>query len=731
MGMFDFFKREKKAVPAVSTISEQTRHGIEKAYIPEFLYKPPFGYPRYTDLVTVRRLAAMPYVEMCINTIIDEACSINWDIVAKPGKEDSKTFKEHRDQVLAFYNNPNTNKESFEELRRKYLRDVLEIDSGVLNKVFNQAGQMVEMVARDGATFTKNPDIYGKYTDRDDLILDGEILPEKRNGTIADPGFMTSADARERAAFFQYGWITGARPVPFGRREIVWFERNGRTDTLYGRSAIEVLAETIQTLIYAVEHNLEYFNDNSIPKGIIGLEGSDSEEIEAFKDQWIEQQRKKDTAGNWKKQFHNVPVVGKTPVFTRIQFSNAELELLEGQKWWAKLVWAVFGVTSVELGYTEDAKGLANQIVQSNVFKKRCLYPLLRLEEYRHNMEVISEFEFDDIEFKFLLFDVDEEMKKAQLYQTQIQAGYKSINEVRVEEGMDEVEWGEKKSQEEMMELQSKYSNGENGSAGKEEADENKKRGDDKKRMTGEKALQTENPLIMQPGETMDESRLKKSILYVLKQNEKQITELVTKEIGQNKINEIKSLDSLAKAIKSILGFGGLKTISDAVIGQTFAKGWDSAERQLNRNFIPNKDAVSFIQEYTFNNIKAMTDELTTDLRQELERGIMAGEGIEKIKERVKSVFDSSETRSEAIARTETTRAENYGKLQAFKTSGEKLKKKWVATEDDRTSPICQRLDGKTVGINENFVDEKSGWEGPCPPSHVNCRSTLVYFEED
>jgi len=779
MGILDYFRKQEKAVPPVAAITEVTREGLHKAYIPKFLYKPPFGYPRFVDLVTIRRLAAMPYVEMCISTIVDNVCAVPWDIVPKEGKEDSPTYEEHKKQVMDFYENPNTNKESFEEIRRKYVRDILEVDAGVLNKVFNQAGQMVEMVARDGATFTKNPDIYGMFTERDDLILDAAILPPNKESSAMsiEPGFISAADARERAAYFQYGWLSGARPVPFGRKEIVWFERNPRTDDIYGRSPVQNLAETIQTLIYAIEHNLEYFNDNEIPKGVLGLDGSDAPEIEAFKEQWVEQQRVKDADGKWKKKFHTIPIVGKTPSFTRFQLTNAELELLEGQKWWAKLVWACFGVTATELGYTEDAKGLANQIVQSNVFKKRSINPILRLEEYRHNQEIISEFEFDDIEFKFLMFDVDEETKKAQLYQQQISGGWKSINEIRVEEGLDEVEWGEKQSPQEMHQQEmDKLAMGGlfGGSSGKEEADEKKKVKKEKDNLTGKEKKSIEskpggghsdkwwemyhelikqghskesaakitnskidekawedNPLILGPNETMDDERLRKSIVYILQQNEKKIKSLIEREMGVNKIQEIKAIEDLAKAIKNILTFEGLKAISDAIIKNTFMEGHDSAEKQLNKNLMMNQGAITFIQDYTYNNIKSMTEEIMADLRQELERGIMAGEGIAKIKSRVSKVFDVGENRAEMIARTETNRAENHGKLQGFKSSGEKFKKQWHSHFDNRTSPLCKRLHGQIVGMNENFKDKQSGWEGPCPPSHVNCRSSVLYLSEE
>ena len=167
---------KEKTVPKIDPISELTRDGLPKAYIPKFLYKPPFGYPRFVDLPNVRRLAGSPYVEMCISTIVDEISSVPWDVIVKEGITQTSLHDGQIKHVKDFYKNPNTNKESFDEIRRKYIRDILEVDAGVLNKIFNMEGKMVEMVARDGITFTKNPDIFGMMTDRDDLIQDSNIL---------------------------------------------------------------------------------------------------------------------------------------------------------------------------------------------------------------------------------------------------------------------------------------------------------------------------------------------------------------------------------------------------------------------------------------------------------------------------------------------------------------------------------------------------------------------------
>lgn len=914
----------KKSVIAVNAISEITRDGINKAYIPKFLYKPPFGYPRFANMPYVRWLAQTPYVEMCIDTILSEIASIKWDIVPAEGMEDQADATEIQ-HIKNFFLNPNTNDESFEDVFIKMpLRDVLEVNSGILNKVYNMKEELVEVVARDGATFTKNPDIHGMFTDRKDILLPKHIV--KNTSEVINPFQQISQYvASEEAAYFQYGWIAGPVPVPFGKKEIMWLQKMRRTDDHYGYSPIQVLAKALQRLLWDIDSDLEYYNDNNVPKGVLGIDDTDADDIDAFKEQWYDLQRKKDEFGNWKKLVHKVPIVNRTPTFTRIEFSSEEMQLIEKQKWYSKMVWACFGVTSTELGYTEDAKGSANQIVQSKVFRKKAINPLLRMMEYNYNKNIVSEFgyfgtlktdkgkmiEVPKYEFKFLVFDTDEERNKAELYKLWVENGIKTVNEIRQEEGLEEVEWGDQapgqwrnaapnntnfygnyddrqnnaqntdqrtkqpdvnqKSQQnieskdffeilnkgtdpEMLRssivaelgaislyedmakntkdaklkkmfldiakeekvhvgefeyLLNEYKDTEQGDAikdGKKEvidklegkslieddekdmksskedrikeamrhpdktgagAKKRKKLSPDEKfeavmrefargtlhsgsgakvtsrkqalsiaysesgKKSEDKAQDLDSPLILHEFERPTGSeRLEKAMNYVLKQQEDEIIDILEQEMKQSQISEIKDLNQLVSKLKSIVTFEGLRQITANIIRNNYMKGWDQAEKEMNRNFVPEMHAIEYLQKYTFENIQGMKEDIVNKLRQELQRAYMAGEGIDKIKTRVKEVFKVGDNRSEMIARTETNRASNVGKLQAYQKSGETGKKMWISKIDDRTSPLCKRLDGQVVGLNENFKDPEGEWEGPSPPSHVNCRSTWSFRPE-
>lgn len=701
---------------------------------------------------------------MCETAIIDEVTSIPWTIVAEDRDGNEVPGKEAEvEKVKDFFFNPNTNPgESWETLVRMMLPDLLELNSGVMVKTFNMFGEFVELVSRDGSAFTKNPDLFGMYTNRADLILSKTILTSGEAGAVAAnaalnfgatpffQGYILDGDARDQAAYFQYGFNTASRPVPFGKREIVWFEKKVRTDNVYGRSAMGILAQTVQTLIYAVEHNLEFFSDNSIPPGVLGLEGMSTGDLKAFAEQWINSQKKKDKLGNWKKAFHKLTMVNKKPTFERLGFTNQELQIIEQQKWWAKLVWAAFGLTATELGFTEDAKGSANQIVQSSIAKKRIIYPILRLIEYYVNTMIIPEFGFEGIKYKYKIFDVDEETKKWELYKLQTESDLKTINEVRNTEGLDPVEWGDKNSGErspnqgitqnigDLRQRDSDKINNDNQATRDKMTNKPKKssvpdtdKGTDKstdKKNVETKPADTQTSLNLGPFEEPDD--LRKKINELLDKNKEKIINILESQKSEDPLVKIKGIDDVPGMIDEIFGVFTIKAISDRIIKTEFDDGWNYSEKRIDKNVPYNKKALKFLQEHTFDNIQSMTEEIANDLKAELSRGIINGEGITKLKERVESVFNVGENRAEMIARTETNRAENNGRLLAMKGSRLEYNKKWDTHFDDRTSPICNRLDNQVVGMNENFKDSVSGWEGQSPPSHVNCRSSIVFIEK-
>ena len=176
---------------------------IMKANIPGFLYKPPYGYPRKLNVPHLRDMAKTPYIFSIIKTLSDEAAGTKWSVRVKEDYSDDQEAQALAQEATLFLSNPNGNDESFEFINKSVIKDVLELDSGVIVKVFNKEGQLSQLFARDAGSFLKNPDIYGYMGARQDFI--------NPDGTPMNNDSMTAkqyGSAYSDAAYFQYGWTT-------------------------------------------------------------------------------------------------------------------------------------------------------------------------------------------------------------------------------------------------------------------------------------------------------------------------------------------------------------------------------------------------------------------------------------------------------------------------------------------------------------------------------------------
>jgi len=122
---------------------------------------------------------------------------------------------------------------------------------------------------------------------------------------------------------------------------------------------------------------------------------------------------------------------------------------------------------------------------------------------------------------------------------------------------------------------------------------------------------------------------------------------------------------------------------------------------------------------------------IQSDLRRQLTIEILKGGTIKDIADKIDKVTDKNNFGSIRIARTESNRIENSGRLKAFKhgeDKGLKLKKKWISTIDKRTRASHRALQGEIVGLDELF---SNGLRYPGDPygsasDVINCRCTHV-----
>ena len=693
--------------------------GFYKAVVPNFLYKPPFGFPLNKDVPEIRRLAKSPYVDMIIRTIAAEIASLEWQIVAKDGVEIPEEIIE---QTQQFFYNPNSNDESLDYFLRAFVRDLLEVDAGVIEKVYNGLGEFVEMYVRDGGTFTKNPNLHGvlpqSFLDEgspyENLSYDSPIGRSMDNTPYLN---------NDSYAYYQYGWLTGSRPIPFDRREISYAILNPRSDSIYGMSPVEVLQDVLQLLIYGIDSNLEYFEDNNIPKGIFKMVGASSQDIQSFGEMWREQLRKKDPSGKWRKKFHKMPISNKEGEFVRVAFSNLELELLEQQKWFTKIVWACFGITPSELGFTEDSNR-ATEVVQSAVGKRKTIAPIVRRIEYHFNTDIINSLPWikgtqweNKVLFDFNKFDLQEELAKRQLYWGDIKAGLMTKNEIREELNLEPLEGGD-----ELPGAMNPFMLQNTDQFDKKE--ENIETEADKK-TEEEKSLDLASPLAIGPFEEMTPDQISALAKKELNESKKKIKALLEREAGNFVISEIKALDiGFTRKLAALVSIDSFKEAMAEAIRWSFFAGMDKVGTAIGMNVIPNQAAVKFLEDHTFENINGMEDELKQDLRAELQRGLINRESPTQLTKRVDKIFKDGWNRAAMISRTELNRAKNYGELDAYRQSGKAVIKEWYNPIAE--APVCVKLAGTKIPINDFF--EYEGKVFDAPPAHPNCRSQLKFY---
>jgi len=780
MEIFSLFNKsgtETKAVPKnVASADFEPRGAIDKLYLPLFLYKPPFGWPRNTNIPAIRRLVQTPQAAMAVKTIVDVIDVIPWDIVPKEGfDEDNETTKLHMEEVKAFFENPNDMKETFSYFQKKIVKDMVEINSGIINKEFNFMKQMVGMRAADGGTFLMNPNRFGKFTDREELILE-KNMPMKEttdttkvNGheisginfvpeTEIGPQQQTIFEQQQKAAYFQFPWTggTGGKPVPFGIREIVWLQDNPASYSLYGISLFENLLAVLQTLVYLIEFYQDYFEDNNVPKGVINLSGADDNAIDDFADRWNDSQMTVNRTGQIKKSIHRVPITNVDDVsFERIQFTAEEIDFIAATKLFSQLVWGLLGLNASEVGFTEDSNR-AVDLTQDKKFMRKAILPRLKNLAEKYNQEILSEFEFDDIEFKYIVQNIDDDTAKSELWKIQLEGGWRTINEIRKEEGLPPLDGGDELSsvQKERMETEKNESRVRDFGQNSQEAQQATR--EDRQKLIRGKSTDTISDSYTYTFDTTDskasltegradvlrEFEIFGSLGKILNDAKKKLLDLTRKNVNQKRMNltDKKSLDKVVGVIENLFSANGIKGAVDEITKDFYRKGNDKAEKQLAMNLIENPAQIKALADMTFDNIKGVTEDLKSKLRGILQRALVSGKGIGAIADEIESAFKISKNRAETIARTETARAEQSGQLNAMKSSGVDVRKYIIIVKDKSTSEVSFAMDSKYGSIDQSIpldglfsvVVGGKTFEGQAPPFMPNDRDDVLYvLKED
>jgi SPP1 gp7 family putative phage head morphogenesis protein len=119
------------------------------------------------------------------------------------------------------------------------------------------------------------------------------------------------------------------------------------------------------------------------------------------------------------------------------------------------------------------------------------------------------------------------------------------------------------------------------------------------------------------------------------------------------------------------------------------------------------------------------TQDVADKLKREMVVSLMTGKTNREVAKSIEERFGSTSYQARRLVRTESCYIANQTEIMSYKDSGID-KYEYCATLDLRTSPQCQKLDGKVFNVD----DAQAGVN--LPPMHPFCRSTtLAYFDDD
>ena len=145
---------------------------------------------------------------------------------------------------------------------------------------------------------------------------------------------------------------------------------------------------------------------------------------------------------------------------------------------------------------------------------------------------------------------------------------------------------------------------------------------------------------------------------------------------------------------------------------------------ESDRSFLPMRD-LDFSRDVAWN-IEKMNAEVL--------QGILLGESMDKIADRLAQVIGMNLNSAISAARTMVTSAENKGRQDGFEraaAAGIILEREWIATSDGRTRDWHRELDGVTAAVDEPFENAIGKIMYPGDPSANganvwNCRCTIA-----
>jgi len=328
-------------------------------------------------------------VRACVDAITRQVTTLPWIVTGDAGAVR---------EVQEFLEDPNPNEENFAGILDKVVRDLLVLDVGVIEKVFSPAGKLVELWARDAATFKVHIDEHGvvqSYTQ--------EVFGQK---------------------------------VEFAPNELIYIVLHPRSNKVVGTPIIESIVDEVAAQMFAISDIAKSFDEDEIPPGILHLGQIGEEAYKRAKQEF--EQSPRSSARRRLKVIANVETVN----WIQLKRPYNERQAAELLQMVQRIIYRNFGLTPVDLGETEGV-ARATAVVQERIGRSRLIEPLARKLEMYINRQIVRPLVGDKAKFQFVLKSLSDEWRVARAERERVFSGLITINDVRRAHGLPPLEGGD------------------------------------------------------------------------------------------------------------------------------------------------------------------------------------------------------------------------------------------------------------------------------------------------
>lgn len=515
-------------------------------------------------------------------------------------------------------------------------------------------------------------------------------------------------------AGYEYRNAKGSK-VPFDVDEIIHFKKFNPLDPYRGVGTIKAAALAVDTDTSAASWNYNQFRNSAVPSGLLTTEQVLSKSVfERIRDQW---QRNYGGVKNAKK----VAVLEAGLDFKKVSLTPEEMDFLKQREYSRDEIMAMFRVPKTVLGITDDVNR-ANAEATDYVFAKRVVEPEIRFIIDKLNEFYLPMFGLDQDEYFFDYDDPVPENTELDIKRREsgLKYGYYTINEVRAEDGLEPVEWGDEPILDSKMWPLEDLGYKEPVPFGDNQDQEDDEQDEEGKAVykAGGKTVQKRIHFL---NSKIEEAKGRFKDIYL-----QQRDDLIRQLTGQKALKKDRA-DSLVSLLfenwDSWIGL--LVDASRDTMFDTLAEGGRTAVAQIGGGItfdLLNPRVLDWLDENALQHAKSVNATIKDEVTLILMEGVEQGLGTNEIAENIRGFFDEqSDWRALRVARTEVMTGYGRGTYEGYRQSGVVTGKRWLTAGDASVCEICRGNEQQgVVPLEENF---KSG--DLTPVSHPNCRCVI------